>query len=236
MHRAPRPARDDGEDRTRVREDPRRRNGKLLTLQRRRALRREARRAFSTSWPAPWATPAACGCCSTRSPSGTLKLLVPEAPPRERSRHRRAGRAGSVWIGRDAARVPWTKLFGAGQRRSPLGLATPPRLLRRSAFWTTRTSTRTIHSMGTSLLGWVQAAPSSAASSPPTLGSSASPARATTSRVEGLRRGRRREGGARVAGALDRRRVRPARRALQRGAGGHHRDAGARRDPGQRRT
>ncbi|HVN37479.1 MAG TPA: SDR family oxidoreductase [Myxococcota bacterium] len=82
---------------------------------------------------------------------GNLKLLAPE---RKRPREVVRELAGRLGLAEDAVQSAVDAVFGAGHPQA-LGLATPP-LYSDKHFLDEDDFSRTIHAMGTSLLGWVQ--------------------------------------------------------------------------------
>ena len=120
---------------------------------------------------------------------GNLKLLAPErAAPARRGRTR--ARASPQELGVDEAKLAAAadKLFAEGEDGLD-GLATPAGRTRR-AYLDAEDFARTIHCMGTSLLDWVQDLHARGALRRATRASSASPARATTSRGRATPRSR----------------------------------------------
>jgi NAD(P)-dependent dehydrogenase (short-subunit alcohol dehydrogenase family) len=82
---------------------------------------------------------------------GNLKLLVSEVKPRRSVTDELAGRLG---VDREKLQSAVDEVFAAGHPQA-LGLATPPQYSDKY-FLDDEDFTRTIHAMGTSLLGWVQ--------------------------------------------------------------------------------
>ncbi len=162
---------------------------------------------------------------------GNLKLIVPEsarsrtrAPPR-RARRRSSGSRSEALARRPTSSSPQgvdelTRGSRARRRIRPTRCSTPRTSRARSTAWARACSTgcRTCQRAAFRRRR-ARVRPDQ---------------RRQRSGVEGLRGGLGREGRARGAGALDRARVRAARRALQRAPARRDRDARAGRDPGQR--
>ena len=172
LPRAPRPPRRDGAHRAGVR-GASARPASARHAQRRRARRRRARRAARPARGRRWADGA-------RARAAALdRVREPEAgrarAPR-RTRRAAARLAAALGIDGGAARAAVEPALRRGRRRAGAAGRCPPRTRRRVL--DDEDFARTIHSMGTSLLGWTQAC-SRAGSSPTTRACSASPARAT---------------------------------------------------------